>query len=191
MSLQGPLRHNLALGGCLMFDVKGASVRRYPMVTIATLNEPAKAKRLKERFQQAGIKADIHNEGHLQQVAFMSKPQANVKVHVEDEDFERAQQLMTEWEASDPDIAAAMLRCPQCGSSSIQYPQLTRKAITPAMASVLFALRIFPKEFYCEDCHFTWTNEEERTLGRFWHRFFPGREPVGQAPSGGASEKTS
>ena len=174
-----------------MFDGKGASVRRYPMVTIATLNEPAKAKRLKERFQQAGIKADIHNEGHLQQVAFMSKPQANVKVHVEDEDFERAQQLMTEWEASDPDIAAAMLRCPQCGSSSIQYPQLTRKAITPAMASVLFALRIFPKEFYCEDCHFTWTNEEERTLGRFWHRFFPGREPVGQAPSGGASEKTS
>ena len=161
------------------------------MVTIATFNEPAKAKRLKERFQQAGLKADIHNEGHLQQVAFMSKPQANVKVHIDDEDFDRAQELMTEWEASDPDIASAILRCPQCGSSSIQYPQLTRKAITPAMASVLFALRIFPKEFYCEDCHFTWTNEEERTLGRLWHRFFPGSASQSPGSSGGEPEKTS
>jgi transposase-like protein len=146
------------------------------MVTIATFNEPAKAKRLKARFQESGLKADIHNEGHLQQLGFMSKPQANVKVQVEDDDFERAQELMVEWEASDPDIAAALIRCPQCGSSQIEYPQLTRKAITPAMASVLFALRVFPKEFYCEDCHFTWSNEEERTLARLWHRFFPGRE---------------
>jgi predicted Zn-ribbon and HTH transcriptional regulator len=146
------------------------------MVTIATFNEPAKAKRLKERFQQAGLRADVHNERHLQQVAFMSKPQANAKVMVEDDDFEQAQSLMVGWETSDPDIAAAVIRCPQCGSSRIEYPQLTRKAITPAMASVLFALRIFPKEFYCEDCHFTWSNEEERTLARLWHRFFPGRE---------------
>ena len=147
------------------------------MVTIATFNEPAKAKRLKERFQQAGLKADVHNEGHLQQVAFMSKPQANVKVQVEDDDFERAQALMVEWETSDPDIAAAIIRCPQCNSSRIEYPQLTRKAITPAMASVLFALKIFPKEFYCEDCHFTWSNKDQPTLARLWHRFFPGHEP--------------
>ena len=97
----------------------------------------------------------------------MSKPQANVKVQVDDDDFERAQQFMVEWEASDPDIASAIIRCPQCGSSRIQYPQLTRKAITPAMASLLFALRIFPKEFYCEDCHFTWTNQEERDSRAF------------------------
>jgi len=147
------------------------------MVTIATFNEPTKAKRLKERLQQSGLKADIHNEGHLQQVAFMSKPQANVKVQVDDDDFEQAQQLMVEWEANDPDIASAIVRCRQCGSSRIQYPQLTRKFLTPAVASLLFALRIFPKEFYCEDCHFTWTNQEERAFGRFWHRFFPGVEP--------------
>ena len=146
------------------------------MVTIATFNEPAKAKYLKERFQRAGLKADIHNEGHLQQVAFMSRPQANVKVQVDDDDFERAQSLMVEWEASDPDIASAIIRCPQCGSSRIEYPQLTRKAITPAMASVLFALKIFPKEFYCEDCHFTWSNEDQPMLARLWHRFFPGPE---------------
>jgi transposase-like protein len=132
---------------------------------------------------------DIYNERHLQQVAFMSKPQANVKVMVEDEDFERAQQLMSEWETSDPEISSAMVRCPQCGSPRIQYPQLTRKSMTPWMASILFALRMFPKEFYCEDCHFTWSNEEERAFGRFWHRFFPGTATSSQAA--GQPGKTS
>jgi len=147
------------------------------MVTIATFNEAAKAKRLKERLQETGIKADVHNEGHLQQVAFMSKPQANNKVLVEDNDFERVQQLMVEWESTDPDIATALIRCPQCHSSRIEYPQLTRKFMTPALASVLFTLRIFPKEFYCEDCHYTWSHQNQRTLAKFWHRFFPGVEP--------------
>ncbi|MFN2542803.1 MAG: DUF2007 domain-containing protein [Chthoniobacterales bacterium] len=146
------------------------------MVTIATFNEPAKAKSLKQRFQQAGVRTDIHNEGHLQQVAFMSRPQANVKLMVDDDDFERAQSLMVEWEKSEPDIATAIIRCPQCNSSNIEYPQMTRKAITPGMVSLLWALRILPKEFYCQDCHFTWSNEEERTIGRLWHRFFPGHE---------------
>jgi transposase-like protein len=146
------------------------------MVTIATFNEPAKARRLKERLQQAGLRADMINEGHIQQVAFMSKPQANVKVQVDDGDFEKAQRLMAEWEATDPDVASAMIRCPQCGSSRIEYPQMTRKFMTPALASVLFAMKVFPKEFYCEDCHFTWSNEGQGGLFRLWHRFFPGKE---------------
>ena len=147
------------------------------MVTIATFNDSVKAKQLKERFQETGLKADVHNEGHLQQVAFMSKPQANVKVLVEEEDFEKAQRFMVDWESTDPDIASAVIRCPQCSSSRIEYPQLTRKSLTPAVAGILFALRIFPKEFYCQDCHYTWNNEDQRTLARLWHRFFPGSDP--------------
>jgi transposase-like protein len=159
-----------------MFDELNQLLRKQPMVTIATFNDPAKAKNLKARFQQAGLHADVHNERHLQQVAFMSRPQANAKVMVEDKDFDRAQSLMIEWEATDPDIAAALIRCPQCGSSRIEYPQMTRKFMTPALVGILCALKIIPKEFYCEDCHYTWTNEEERTIGRLWHRFFPGKE---------------
>ena len=144
------------------------------MVTIATYNEPVNAKRLKEKFQEAGVKADVHNEAGLQTYAFMSKPQANVKVMVDEADFERAQALLVEWEAADPDIGA--LRCPQCNSPRIEYPQLTRKFLTPALASVLFALRIFQKEFYCQDCHFTWSNEGDHARYRFWNRFFSGPE---------------
>src|ERR1700682_1534786 len=66
-----------------------------------------------------------------------------------------SKKLMVEWEASDPEIGTA-IRCPQCKSPRVEYPQLTRKFLTPWLASILFALKIFPKEFYCQDCHFTW-----------------------------------
>ena len=70
------------------------------MVTIATFNEPAKARQIKRRFEDAGIKTDIHNEAPLQEFGFMSKPQANAKVMVDDNDFEKAQSLMIEWEVN-------------------------------------------------------------------------------------------
>jgi Putative prokaryotic signal transducing protein len=137
------------------------------MVTIATFNEQSKARHLRERLQQAGVRADILGEGALQRVAFMSKPQANVKVKVEEADFEKAHSLLREWEAADPEIGSA-LRCPQCGSAEIEYPQLTRKFLTPAVASILFALKVFPKEFYCQVCHFTWSAKEEKEVEQWW-----------------------
>jgi len=76
------------------------------MVTIATFNEPAEARQLKRRFQDAGLKADVHNEAPLQQVGFMSRPQANAKVMVEDNDFERAQSLMS---SGKPPIRTSLL----------------------------------------------------------------------------------
>jgi len=133
------------------------------MVTIATFNEPAKAKHLKTRLQGAGVKADLHNEGHLQAVTGMGTPQANAKVMVEEDDFEAANKLMHEWESSDPEIGSA-IRCPQCKSPRIEYPQLSRKFLTPWLASILFALQIFPKEFYCQDCHNTWPGKGEENI---------------------------
>src|ERR1700758_1936636 len=157
------------------------------MVIIATFNEPAKARQLKRRFQDAGIKSDVHNEAPVQQFGFMSKPQANAKVMVDDVDFEKAQSLMIEWESTDPEISAALIRCPQCNSSNIEYPQMTRKFVTPALVAVLCAMKIIPKEFYCQDCHFTWSNQEEPTIGAALAPVFPrrGNELVSCQKSGG------
>ena len=60
------------------------------MVTIATFNESAKAKHLKNRLEEAGLKADVHNEGHAGGRDQLGKPQANAKVLVKEEDFGRA-----------------------------------------------------------------------------------------------------
>jgi len=140
--------------------IKARLARGFIMMTIATYNEQAKAKHLKERLQQAGLKADVINEAHLQKTVFMSKPQASVKVKVEDGDYDAADKLVREWETSDPEVGAA-LPCPRRGSPRVEYPQMTRKFLTPALTGLLFAIGIFPKEFYCEVCHFTWSKDGE------------------------------
>ena len=144
------------------------------MVTIATFDEPAKARHLRDRFQESGVRADVLTEGQLQQVTSRAKRQANIRVLVEESDFEKAQNLLVEWEASDPEVGSA-IRCPQCGSPRIDYPQLARKfPFVPGLVAVLLVLKIVPKEFYCQDCHFTWGNEEAVPRYRFWKRFFSG-----------------
>jgi hypothetical protein len=131
------------------------------MVTIATFNEPAKAKHLKTRLVEAGFKADVHNERGMQQ-AMLTKPEANVKVMVDEDDFQKAHQMLVEWEATDPEIGSA-IRCPSCQSPRIQYPQLARKfPFVPGLAAILLALGVFEKSFYCEDCHFTWTKDQQK-----------------------------
>jgi Zn finger protein HypA/HybF involved in hydrogenase expression len=147
------------------------------MVRIATFEDSAKARHLKERFVASGLHADVHTEGRPQQVVSRATAQANVQVLVEESDFNRAQELMTEWEKSDPEVGSA-IRCPQCKSPRIHYPQLPRKfPIIPGFAAVLLALKIVPKEFYCEDCQFTWTNEDTQPRYRFWRKVFGGPAP--------------
>jgi predicted Zn-ribbon and HTH transcriptional regulator len=128
------------------------------MVTIATFNESAKAKHLKQRLAEVGVDADIHNEAGMQKV-MLSDAMANAKVMVHEKDFAKAQKSIVEWEESDPDIRTAV-RCPQCQSPRVQYPQLARSfPFVPGLAAILFKLGIFEKEFYCEDCHNTWTKD--------------------------------
>ena len=131
------------------------------MVTIATFDDAAKAKHLKERFQQSAVRADVLTEGRMQAAASHADQHANIRVQVEEADFAKAQNLMVEWEKSDPDIGGA-IRCPQCGSPRIHYPQLARKfPFISGLAGILLALKIIPKEFYCEDCHYTWGPQSE------------------------------
>jgi len=144
------------------------------MVTIATFDDPAKARRLKERFQKSRVHADVVSEGQLQQVTSRSKPQANAKVMVEEKDFDAAQNLLVEWEASDPEIGSA-IRCPQCRSPRIDYPQLARKfPFVPGLAAILLVLKVIPKEFYCQDCQFSWTNDIDQPRYRLWRGVFGG-----------------
>src|SRR5438132_12833359 len=96
------------------------------MVTIATFNEPAKARQLKRRFQDAGLRADVHNEAPLQQVGFVSRPLAEATVTADGADFEAAQNPVAEWGATALDSSAALRAGRQCRSTDLEYPATTR-----------------------------------------------------------------
>lgn len=129
-------------------------------VTIATFNDAAKAEPLKQRLEQAGIPALVQDDSMLERVWFVKEKLANVRVKVESRDYERALELLRQW-----DVDGALrdaVRCPECKSPRVEYPQFTRKFFLPNLVGLFASLGGTPKEFYCQDCHFTWPKEGKK-----------------------------
>jgi hypothetical protein len=123
---------------------------------LATFNDRAPAEELRMQFYQAGINAVLHDESKLERFWFMSEPLAAIHVEVPQPDYLRARRLMSEWEKSNDPMRMAV-RCPECHSSCVEFPQITRKFFTPALCQMaMTALHVTPRQYYCLDCHFTW-----------------------------------
>lgn len=122
---------------------------------MATFSDLEKAEKVKKRLRQAGIHAEMQDESNLQRFWFISKPLAADKVLVDQKDFERACKVLLEADAQDH-VLHGEIRCPQCGSANIEYPQFTRKFMTTTVVEILCFLHILDKEFYCANCHHSW-----------------------------------
>jgi hypothetical protein len=122
---------------------------------LATFHELEPAQILQQRFQQAGISAIIKDESRIQRIWFMSEPLAAIHVEVPTDQYLDALALMKLLD-TDHGILRSAVRCPECHSSRIEFPQLTRKFATPGLIGLLMAARIVRREFYCLECHFTW-----------------------------------
>jgi hypothetical protein len=134
---------------------------------LASFNQLEPATALKERLEKAGIHAIVHDETLLQRFGFMTKPAAAEKVEVDEHDYVTASRLVQEWDKADGALRDAV-RCPECQSTRVEYPQYTRKFVTPILVESFISLGLFPKEFYCQDCHYTWPKkasvERERDI---------------------------
>lgn len=126
--------------------------------SLATFHDLQRAAALHRRLREAGIAATLRDESKLQRFWFMTEPQAAIHIDVEQPDFLRARQVLVEWEHTDS-TGRASVHCPECGSSRVEYPQTTRKFVTPVVLAVLLLLRLLPRKYYCEDCHFTWRKD--------------------------------
>ena len=126
--------------------------------TIATFNHPSQAQPLLERMRAAGVRAEVRDESKLEWMWFVRKPLAGVRLEVQADDWEKARRVLHELEAANGPLPDA-LHCPECGSSRIEYPQFTRKFVTPNLVGLFAKLGLVEKEFYCQDCQFTWPGE--------------------------------
>jgi hypothetical protein len=122
---------------------------------VATFSDLEKAQEVKNRLTQAGIPTEVIDESKLQKYWFLSNPLAADKVVVDEKDFDKARLVLQAADAQDH-VLQGELRCPQCGSANIEYPQFTRKFITTTLVEVFCFLHIIDKTFFCTECQHTW-----------------------------------
>lgn len=124
---------------------------------IATYEERDGAEALRHRLNGLGISSIIYDESMVQRIWWLSRPRAAIHVRVLKEDADRTLALMKEWAADPHDhVLDAAIRCPECGSTRIEYPQMSRKTLQTFFYTLLTVLHIFPKSFFCKSCQFTW-----------------------------------
>lgn len=130
-------------------------------ITVATFNERAPADALVARLREAGLQSEVYDESNEQKwKLFNLQPRAHLRVRVRSVDEPQALARLKEW-TSDPILAQAV-RCPECGSSTIEFPQFSRRTIMGALPAALAATGVIDQQFYCEACHFTWPATEAK-----------------------------
>jgi hypothetical protein len=148
-------------------------------VLLATFQELEPAQQLQTRLKSAGITSTIQDDSRLQRMWFIHTPIAPYHVEVLREDFENASRTIRQWSDTGQEIKGALC-CPSCHSLRVEFPQITRKFVLPSIGSLLMAIGLVPREFYCVDCQYTWPpvihrNTPEDSLGwpvqsKLWHK---------------------
>src|SRR5216684_9327815 len=144
-------------------------------VRVAIFANRAAAEPIRQHLMQAGIPAEIHDELWLARLWFVSKRSAGVRVEVPARLSERASQLLLAWEAGEGALRAA-IRCPECNSLQVDYPQFTPKSFFTNVALGLVAeLGLVEKDYYCESCHYAWPKQRvkpQRNRGHLAPNYF-------------------
>ena len=131
-------------------------------MSIALFAERAKAEPVRERLRQAEIYSEIHEETRLGKFWFVSSRSAGARLEVPGNQFEAAEKLLGSWESSEGELLG-VIRCPECRSLRVQYPQIARHSLlTNVTVGLASRLGLVELDFYCEHCHFTWPKAGER-----------------------------
>jgi hypothetical protein len=129
------------------------------LITVATFNEREPADRIATRLREAGVNAEVYDESLEQKWKLLTfKPRAHMRVRVHSTEENRAHALLDEWQHSEPALDWA-IKCPECGSSRIEFPQFSRKTLMGALPAIAATAGVIAQEYYCENCHFTWPPE--------------------------------
>ncbi|HEX8296534.1 MAG TPA: hypothetical protein VF593_09560 [Chthoniobacteraceae bacterium] len=128
------------------------------LITVATFNERTPAEGLAERLRAEGFVAEVYDESNEQKwKLFNLTPRAHLRVRVQTEHEDAAIKFLRSIE-DDANLAQAV-KCPDCGSSRIEFPQFSRRTIMGALPAALAATGLIEQDFYCGACHFTWPAE--------------------------------
>jgi hypothetical protein len=123
--------------------------------SIATFKTKDGASPVCERLREAGLHPEIHGSDPLEKLWFVKKRECCVHVDVPSTEFERGEQMLID--LNENGMACDAIRCPECNSFRVEFPQFTRKSLlTNFFLGLAAETGLVEKDYYCEDCHYTW-----------------------------------
>ena len=126
------------------------------LMPVVSFNELAPAEALAARLRAAHFAAEVRDDSNEQKwKLFNLHPLAQMQVVVPESEANRAIEQLNAWDAADGALAQAV-RCPECRSTRVEYPQFSRRTIMGALPAAFAAAGVIDRSFYCESCHFTW-----------------------------------
>jgi hypothetical protein len=138
-------------------------------IPVALFTTREQAEPIQHRLVQAGVAAEIHEEMMLQRLWFVSRQAAGACLEVAANQVALAERLLAAWDLADGAMVNA-IRCPECKSLRVDYPQFARNSVLTNMAAGIVAeLGLLEKAYYCEKCHYTWPKERSNPLRKRSH----------------------
>jgi len=127
-------------------------------VRIALFKNLETAEPVQQRLLKAGIPVEIHPEPAFAKLWFVSNHRGGIRLEVPAGLVEDCSKLIAKWDADG--VLFTPIRCPECRSLRVDYPQFTEKSLlTNLVMGLLAEVRLLPREYYCEDCHNMWPKE--------------------------------
>jgi hypothetical protein len=131
-------------------------------IAIASYDYLPPAQALVRELSARGFEAGVQNETAEQALKFFAgHAHAQFRVTVPPdkmtqalEEFARIPPLPAEQAEVCP--VAQVIRCPDCGSTRVEFPQFSRHTIVGALPAIAAAVGLVDQEFFCQNCNFTW-----------------------------------
>lgn len=132
-------------------------------ISIAAFDDEQSAEALARKLSAEGLDAISNSDSAEQLLMFYNAhPRAQHHVTVPGNKLEAALQWLNV-RADDPLLQKA-IRCPDCGSTRVEYPQFSRKTIIGSLPAIGAALGLVERQFYCSACHFMWPPPEPASV---------------------------
>ena len=127
-------------------------------MAVALFSRRAKAEPIAKLCAAAGHKPRVQAESWLNALWFVPKRAAGARIEVPAHQFEPAEQLLLNLDASGG--IDGIIRCPECHGLRVRYPQTAEHSLlTNVTLGAAAGLGVVEKYYYCEKCHFTWPRE--------------------------------
>jgi len=132
-------------------------------IPIVSYDQLPPAQALVHELAERGFEAALMNETADQALRFFkAHPHAQFRVTVPPEQMDSALQEFARISKLPPERAhecpvTQAVRCPDCGSTRVEFPQFSRNTIVGALPALATSVGLIDAQYFCQSCHFTWT----------------------------------